>query len=103
MTNQNLGTQLKIRPISNSPCPLDMLEIYISAWISTNFETNPIETRRENEVSVKCGYERVFGDFSPHKVRFLEFGESDWPWRWRVGFLGHQPHFLRAGLASDKV
>ena len=49
-------------------------EIYISASFSTSFEMNPIETRRENEVFVKIGYERVFGDFSPQKVRFLEFG-----------------------------
>jgi hypothetical protein len=80
-----------------------MLETDISASISTIFQLHTIKTRSEKLVLVKFLYGRIFGDFSPQKVGFLESGDSDWPWRWRVGFLGYQPHFLRAGFASDKV
>ncbi len=62
-------------------CPLDMLQIHISATFSTILEEETSTTHRERQLFLTSLYERVFGDFSPQKLRSLKNKESDWPRR----------------------
>ena len=62
-------------------CPLDMSQIHISATFSTILEEETSTTHRERQLFLTSLYERVFGGFSPQKLRSLKNEESDWPRR----------------------